>query len=69
MRREKVLQGLVPGSAAYKQLHEPPSSLYARRYASRSVDARDLLDALMQVDPKARPTAAAALKHKWFSGM
>ena len=66
-----MLQGLVPGSAAYKQLHESGSrpGCPAHLYAARSADARDLLDALMQVDPRARPTAAAALKHKWFNGM
>ena len=58
----------MPGSTAYKQLHAP-GTRPARMYAGRSADARDLLDALMRLDPMARPTAAAALKHKWFDGM
>jgi hypothetical protein len=67
-RREKVVLGLEPGSPAYEQLHARGSPI-ALLFGSRDADARDLLAALMRIDPAARLTAAQALAHPWFSGM
>lgn len=38
------------------------------QWASISAEAKDLVNGLLNTDPKQRPTAAEALEHAWFTG-
>ncbi len=60
--------GAAEAAAALAAAPRPPADL-ARLFPAAPPAARDLLCALLALEPAARPTAAQALAHPWFAGL
>ena len=55
-------------SAIFSRIREGHYDTRGAVWEHVSADAKDLLNSLLQQDPAARPSAAAALQHRWLNG-
>jgi len=59
--------GNVGDRAMFDSIVKGNFSLTGDQWSSVSIQAKDFVSSLMQVDPAKRPTASQALEHDWFS--